>query len=95
VGLRLVAFLADHTFADEGLTGSLTLLSGALTRLGSNLNRRVVMTKWECLGCGYVYDPEVGDPDGGIAPGTPFEALPEDWICPECGVGKDMFVEVG
>jgi rubredoxin len=53
------------------------------------------MARWECLGCGYVYDPEVGDPDSGIEPGTPFEEIPEDWVCPECGVGKDMFVEVG
>jgi rubredoxin len=49
------------------------------------------MQKWECLACGYVYDPEVGDPDAGIAPGTSFDDLPDDWICPDCGVGKDMF----
>ena len=52
------------------------------------------MDKWECLVCGYVYDPEVGDLDSGIQPGTPFEALPEDWICPDCGAGKDMFEKV-
>ncbi len=52
------------------------------------------MTKWECMVCGYVYDPEVGDPDSGIAPGTPFEALPDDWVCPDCGAGKDMFEKV-
>jgi len=49
------------------------------------------MEKWMCTVCGYVYDPEVGDPDNDIAPGTPFEQLPEDWVCPLCGVGKDMF----
>jgi rubredoxin len=49
------------------------------------------MDKWECLVCGYVYDPEEGDPDAGIEPGTPFEALPDDWVCPDCGAGKDMF----
>lgn len=48
------------------------------------------MQKYVCV-CGYVYDPEVGDPDGGVAPGTPFEESPEDWVCPVCGVGKDMF----
>jgi len=53
------------------------------------------MDKWECLVCGYIYDPEVGDPDNGIKPGTPFEALPDDWICPDCGAGKDMFEKVG
>ncbi|MGI6604115.1 MAG: rubredoxin [bacterium] len=49
------------------------------------------MQKWVCTACGYIYDPAVGDEDGGIAPGTAFEHLPEDWVCPLCGVGKDMF----
>ncbi len=47
--------------------------------------------KYVCTACGYIYDPTVGDPDGGIAPGTAFEDIPEDWVCPVCGVGKDMF----
>lgn len=49
------------------------------------------MKQWECSVCGYIYDPAAGDPDGGIAPGTPFEGLPDDWVCPVCGVGKDQF----
>jgi rubredoxin len=49
------------------------------------------MQKWRCTSCGYIYDPEVGDPDGGISPGTAFEDLPDDWVCPVCGVPKDMF----
>ena len=49
------------------------------------------MDKYVCNVCGYVYDPEVGDPDNGIAPGTPFDSLPDSWVCPECGVGKDEF----
>lgn len=49
------------------------------------------MDKWECMVCGYVYDPAQGDPQRGIPPGTPFEALPEDWTCPDCGATKDMF----
>ncbi len=49
------------------------------------------MQKYECTVCGYIYDPEVGDPDGGIAPGTPFEEIPDDWVCPDCGVEKDWF----
>ena len=49
------------------------------------------MEKWECMVCGYVYDPAVGDPDSDIAPGTPFEDLPDDWVCPQCGATKDMF----
>ena len=52
------------------------------------------MDRWECMVCGYVYDPAVGDPDSGVAAGTAFEDLPDDWICPECGVGKDMFEKV-
>ena len=47
--------------------------------------------KYICDVCGYIYDPEVGDPDGGIAPGTAFEDIPDDWVCPVCGVGKDDF----
>ena len=49
------------------------------------------MEKWECTACGYIYDPERGDPDNGIDPGTPFEDLPEDWVCPQCGVSKEFF----
>ena len=49
------------------------------------------MSQYECTVCGYVYDPEIGDPDNGVAPGTAFDALPEDWVCPVCGAGKDMF----
>jgi rubredoxin len=52
------------------------------------------MEKWECLVCGYVYDPELGDPDGGIDSGTPFEELPEEWLCPECGASKDQFQKI-
>ena len=44
-----------------------------------------------CDVCGYIYDPELGDPDGGIAAGTTFDDLPEDWVCPECGVTKSEF----
>jgi rubredoxin len=51
----------------------------------------LIMQKWECIVCGYVYDPEVGDPDTGIEPGTPFEEIPDDWMCPDCGATKDMF----
>ena len=43
--------------------------------------------------CGYEYDPAVGDPDNGVAPGTPWEEVPEDWLCPVCGPGKDVFEE--
>ena len=49
------------------------------------------MEKWVCTICQYIYDPEVGDPDNGIAPGTPFADLPDSWVCPLCGVGKELF----
>ena len=52
------------------------------------------MEKWKCTACGFVYDPEIGDADSGIAPGTPFEQIPEDWLCPVCGVGKDLFEKI-
>ena len=52
------------------------------------------MVKYKCLVCGYIYDPTVGDPNNGITAGTKFEDLPADWICPECGVGKDQFEKV-
>jgi len=50
--------------------------------------------RYECLVCGYIYDPAVGDSEGGIPPGVSFEDLPADWVCLGCGVGKDQFVIV-
>ncbi|MFA4889610.1 MAG: rubredoxin [Candidatus Omnitrophota bacterium] len=52
------------------------------------------MLQYKCTVCGYIYDPQKGDPDNGGKPGTAFEALPADWVCPECGVGKDMFEKI-
>ena len=49
------------------------------------------MKKYKCIVCSYVYDPAVGDIDGGIQAGMTFEDIPDDWICPECGVTKDQF----
>lgn len=49
------------------------------------------MEKYVCSVCGYVYDPVNGDPDNGIAPGTAWADVPEDFVCPVCGVGKDLF----
>lgn len=53
------------------------------------------MEKYKCAVCGYIYDPAEGDPVGGIAPGTPFNELPDDYLCPVCSAGKDEFFEVG
>lgn len=55
------------------------------------MKEKQIMKKYECTVCHWVYDPQVGDPDNGIAPGTPFEQIPEDWICPLCGVSKEDF----
>ena len=54
----------------------------------------MLMKKWQCTVCDYIYDPEMGEPDGGIVPGTPFSELPDDWVCPECGVDKSQFSPV-
>lgn len=52
------------------------------------------MKKYICTACSWIYDPEVGDPEGGILAGTAFEDIPEDWVCPICGLGKDAFEPV-
>lgn len=52
------------------------------------------MQRFECVVCGYIYDPVDGDPDNGVEPGTSFESISEDWVCPLCGVGKDQFEPV-
>jgi len=53
------------------------------------------MIKYVCTACGYTYDPVQGDPENGIKPGTPFEELPDDWVCPACGAPKLMFEQEG
>ncbi len=52
------------------------------------------MKKYECGACGHIYDPAEGDPEHGVAPGTAFEDLPDDWKCPLCGMGKEVFEPV-
>lgn len=49
------------------------------------------MKKYQCTVCNYIYDPEKGDADSGIEPGTAFEDIPDDWVCPKCGAGKSDF----
>ena len=61
--------------------------SGAPYRVSDGL----IMGRWTCNVCGWEYDEAKGDPDGGIPPGTPFEDIPDDWRCPDCGVTKDSF----
>ena len=52
------------------------------------------MDKWQCNVCGYVYNPDVGEPDRGTPPGSNFEDFPDDWICPICGIDKEMFHKI-
>jgi len=52
------------------------------------------MQSYECTACEYIYNPKEGDLDNGVAPGTAFEDVPDDWVCPSCGVGKDFFEPV-
>lgn len=52
------------------------------------------MDKYKCTVCGYIYDPKKGDADNGVAAGTGFESLPDSWVCPECGAGKDSFEKI-
>lgn len=55
-------------------------------------NKGKKMKKYVCVPCGWVYDPAIGDPDGDIAPGTEFDDIPDDWVCPLCGAGKEEFI---
>jgi len=55
----------------------------------------VNMDKYECTVCGYIYDPALGDPDASILPGTPFDKLPDTWVCPVCGASKSEFKKLG
>jgi rubredoxin len=66
----------------------------SLEKRRKSSSKETAMKKYQCSVCGFVYDPEEGDPDGGIAPGTAFEDLPESWCCPVCGVTKEDFEPV-
>jgi rubredoxin len=63
-------------------------LTGAGRRI---LQEKQVMDKWVCKLCGYVYDPAEGDPGSGVAPGTAWDDVPDDWACPICGASKEDF----
>jgi rubredoxin len=66
--------------------------AGASVKLRRSLAEMATSQKWICESCGFIYDPAEGDPDGGIAPGTSFEQIPDDWFCPVCGARKKDFV---
>jgi rubredoxin len=75
-------------FSYTNLTTCVILSTRTSTEKGI---KEILMQRYVCEVCGYIYDPEEGDPDGDIEPGTPFEQLPEDWVCPMCGASKDEF----
>jgi rubredoxin len=66
-----------------------TFIKGELPK-----KEEVNMPRYRCVICNYVYDPAIGDPDGGIAPGTPFEKIPDNWVCPVCGADKSQFEKI-
>ncbi len=68
---------------------------GRLWKCGSQRKGTIPeMAKYKCRICNYIYDPELGDPDGGIKQGTPFEEIPDDWVCPVCGAAKSEFERI-
>ena len=78
-------------FFSEAKRGTSQPYTGKIEARQTLHQRRATMEKYICNVCSYEYDPEVGDPDGGIEPGTPFENIPDDWVCPVCGAQKDQF----
>ncbi len=62
--------------------------------MAKNIRTVKEMAKWKCMVCGYIYDEDDGDPESGVDPGTKFENLPDDWVCPLCGAPKDMFEKI-
>jgi rubredoxin len=78
----------------ENYTQVIDFISQMLYNQRKTRKDDVFMKKYFCNPCGYTYDPAVGDPEHGIAPGTAFEDLPDDWCCPKCGVSKSMFQPV-
>jgi rubredoxin len=57
-------------------------------------SRRPAVDSYACIVCDYIYEPAVGDPENGIPPGTSFEDLPDEWVCPDCGADKSQFERV-
>src|SRR4029077_18805717 len=72
-----------------GIAHPETLPADTLPRMSSSTQ---TLQRWICESCGFIYEPEEGDPDGGIPPGTAFEDIPDTWFCPVCGARKRDFV---
>jgi Fe-Mn family superoxide dismutase len=82
----LIAHITDISEAWTANTVEIAVEEEILTE-----KTRKKMDRYVCIPCGWVYDPEEGDPENGVAPGTPFEEIPDEWLCPACGVGKEYF----
>jgi Rubredoxin len=80
-----IIFFSKYRKSIEQISGYLCY---TIKKTNKNTN---VMKKYICMVCEYIYDPELGDPESGIEPGTAFEDIPDDWTCPLCGVGKEDF----
>lgn len=80
-------------FYSTGRNGCCTTIECVPTFKYYLIVKNEIMKKYVCTACHYVYDPEVGDPENGVAPGTAWDDVPEDWTCPLCGLGKDVFEE--
>ena len=78
-------------FGCNSAVGDVPYTSNPAGKSSAFAGRRLTMQKYVFNVCGYEYDPAAGDPDSGIAPGTAFEDLPEDWVCPVCGASKSDF----
>jgi len=79
------------TYAHYHIVKRGTTPKSAPSYIKETQEEKTEMAKYKCTVCGYIYDPELGDPDGGIEPGTPFEDIPDDWVCPICGARKEEF----
>lgn len=86
-------FMAPHPWP-EAISGPLPGGAGKEMSVNGQAQAEPQTAWWICMPCGFIYDPEEGDPDGGIEPGTPFEDIPDDWMCPICGATKADFREL-
>jgi rubredoxin/flavin reductase (DIM6/NTAB) family NADH-FMN oxidoreductase RutF len=80
-----------YAYYHEVKRGSTPKTAPTYTKEGKKVKK---LARYRCTVCGYIYDPEEGDPDGGIAPGTSFEQIPDDWVCPVCGASKSQFEKI-
>ena len=82
------------TYAHYHLVKHETIPETAPSYIKENKEEKSKMVKYRCTICSYIYDPELGDTDGGVNPGTPFEEIPDDWMCPVCGAAKSEFERI-